>query len=400
VKKILTAGILCLLYYSTINAQGGIDIYGYVQSSFLTFHNHFEPYAPVGEDNYTYKNMGIDQLSVFFGKELGDDFSAFVNFEYSNNYSSDKGFGSFNLQEAYLKWDYRDFLKVKFGMVIPQFNSLFEIYNRTPLIPYLIKPKLYNTTAGNLVNIFNILPQKALIQANGSVPVESVNFEYALFMGNPPNSYISSPSNDMLPGYVPYGESAVNFISVGARIGIKTNFLRAGVSASMDKDNGRGFVKNSQGDIANIGDLNRYRLGADFYCKVWNFELNSEYLIVKDKIPSNVQDSLNLWNSLDPYFIGNGLDKKFYYATLQYDFSDKLIGYVMYDFLNDDINPYYFGLDGYYGYHLGAAYYMNDNILLKVQYNKNFGRFDTGEEVIPIRNYFEDVFSLGASYNF
>ena len=106
-------------------AQNTIDIYGYVQSSYLFFHNYYNPFPPSGEANYTYHNMGINQLNLFFAKDFGDDFSSFINFEFVNNYSSDKGFGSFNLSEAYIKWDYRDFLKLKFGMVIPQFNALF-----------------------------------------------------------------------------------------------------------------------------------------------------------------------------------------------------------------------------------------------------------------------------------
>jgi hypothetical protein len=400
VKIILTACSIFLLVYSTINAQSPIDIYGYAQSSFYMFHNTFTPYPPSGEDNYTYKNMGVNQLNLFFGKDLGDDFSGFINFEFINNYSSNNGFGSFNLQEAYLKWDYSDFLKVKFGMLIPQFNSLFEIYNRTPLLPYLIMPKLYDATSGDLVNTFDILPQKALIQLNGSVPVESANIEYALFMGNPPNSYISSPANNILPGYVPYGQSAVNFISVGGRLGIKLNNFRAGVSASFDQYNGRIFIKDSQGDTADIGDINRARYGADLYYKIWNFELSGEYLIVKNFVPSAIQDSLNLWSSQDPYFIGNSLDKKFYYATLLYNITDNLFCYVMWDYLNDEINPYYFGLDGYYGYHFGGGYNINDNIVLKFQYNKNFSRFDTGEDVFPIRKYYENIFTIGVSFTF
>jgi hypothetical protein len=172
------------------------------------------------------------------------------------------------------------------------------------------------------------------------------------------------------------------------------------VSASFDQYNGRIFIKDSQGDTADIGDINRARYGADLYYKIWNFELSGEYLIVKNFVPSAIQDSLNLWSSQDPYFIGNSLDKKFYYATLLYNITDNLFCYVMWDYLNDEINPYYFGLDGYYGYHFGGGYNINDNIVLKFQYNKNFSRFDTGEDVFPIRKYYENIFTIGVSFTF
>lgn len=397
-KKIVFLILIALS--GSVSAQGSLDIYGYAQASYINFANSYDPYPPEGEQNYKFHNMGIGQLNLFLMKDFGDNLSGFINFEFINNYSSDKNFGSFNLQEAYLKWDFRNFLKVKFGMIIPQFNNLFEIYNRTPLLPYLIRPKLYDATSGNLVDIFDILPQRALLQLNGSIPVESVNFEYALFLGNPPNKLISSSDNDMLPGYVAYGQSATNFFSYGGRTGIRMGDLRIGISGSIDKDSRRNFIKNSYEETADLGDLNRYRIGTDLNLRFGDFELSAEYLLVKTKVPSDLQDSLNTWNELDPYFVGNSFDKTFYYATLLYNISDKLNCYVMYDFLNDKVDPYYFGLDGYYGYHIGGSYYVNDSVILKIQYNKNFARYDTGEETDPIKKYYEDNYAAGVSITF
>lgn len=397
-KKLLFILLLPLL--GTTFAQSNIDVYGYAQTSYLFFNNSYDPYPPEGEKNYKYNNMGIGQLNLFFAKDFGDDFSAFINFEFINNYSSDKHFGSFNLQEAYVKWDYRNFLKVKFGMIIPQFNNLFEIYNRTPLLPYLIRPKLYDATGGNLVDIFDILPQKSLLQVNGFIPFNAINLEYAFFLGNPPNKFISSTDNDLLPGYVAFGQSAESYFSYGGRTGLRLGDFRIGVSGSIDKDNRRNFVKNSMEETADLGDLDRYRIGSDLNFKFGNFELSAEYLLVKTSLSSEIQDSLNAWNELDPYFIGNSFDKTFYYATLQYYLSEKLNFYIMYDYLNDKVDPYYFGLDGYYGYHFGGAYFINDSVILKLQYTKNFARYDTGEEVNPIRKYSENNVAAGVSITF
>ncbi|HEX2981945.1 MAG TPA: hypothetical protein VHO28_00225 [Ignavibacteriales bacterium] len=392
--------IMLLPLLGSIYAQDAIDVYGYAQTSYIYFTNSYDPYPPAGEADYEFHNMGVGQLNLFFAKNFGDDFSVFTNLEFINNYSSDKQFGSFNLQEAYLKWDYRDFLKIKFGMLIPQFNNLFEIYNRTPLLPYIIRPKLYDATSGNLVDIFDILPQKALVQLYGFIPASSVNFEYALFVGNPPNKFLSSPDNDLLPGYVAYGQSSKNYLSYGARLGVRTGDFRLGVSGSMDKDNKQNFIKNSNEDVANLGDLDRYRIGADINFKYGDFELSAEYLLVKTTLPSDKQDSLNAWHEADPYFIGDSFDKTFYYATLQYNISDKFFSYVMYDYLNDKADPYYFGLDGYYGVHIGGGYYANDSIILKLQYSRNFARYDTGEEIEPIRKYAETNFAAGVSITF
>lgn len=399
-KKLILLLLLSFPISEVLIAQSSIEIYGYAQSSYLLYNNKYDPYPPQGEQNYTYHNMGINQLNLFFNKDFGDNFSSFINLEFINNYSSDKGFGSFNLQEAYIKWDYRDFLKVKFGMIIPQFNSLFEIYNRTPLLPYIIRPKLYDATTGNLVDIFDILPQKALIQIYGVVPIESANIEYALFAGNPPNKFLSSPDNDILPGYVPYGQSGEKFFCYGGRIGLKYGNLKAGVSGNIDVDNRQNFIKNYSGDVVNLGNMDRYRLGVDIYLSMGKFEFSSEFLIAATDVPTDIQDSLNTWNASEPYFIGKSFDKKFFYATLQYNYDEKLFIYVMYDYLNDKLDPFYFGLDGYYGAHIGGGYYINDSIILKLQYNKNFARYDTGENFIPKRDYSENIYAFGASVTF
>ncbi|HEX3074492.1 MAG TPA: hypothetical protein VHP30_12850, partial [Ignavibacteriales bacterium] len=78
----------------------------------------------------------------------------------------------------------------------------------------------------------------------------------------------------------------------------------------------------------------------------------------------------------------------------------KFFSYVMYDYLNDKADPYYFGLDGYYGVHIGGGYYANDSIILKLQYSRNFARYDTGEEIEPIRKYAETNFAAGVSITF
>jgi hypothetical protein len=156
-------------------------------------------------------------------------------------------------------------LKVKFGVVIPQFNAMYEIYNKTPLLPYIIRPKLYEANAGNTYDLFDMLPQKALIHLNGTVPVKDMVFEYALYAGNPPNNFIFTANNPVImPSYVAYGQSAVDYVSYGGRVGITNDYLRAGVSISGDKENQRQYVTSSStGATADLGDLNRMRFGAD-----------------------------------------------------------------------------------------------------------------------------------------
>jgi hypothetical protein len=402
-RRLMTIVISAIVLLAVpLKAQGPVEVFGYVQTSFTNFHNVWKQGPPDGEDNYRFNYMGVNQMNLFLAKDFGSDLSGRINLEFVNNYSSDKGFGTFNLQEAYLRWDYRDYLKVKFGMVIPQFNALYEIYNKTPLLPYIIRPKLYEANAGNTYDLFDMLPQKALIHINGSIPVNDFVFEYAGYAGNPPNSFIFSPTNPVIsPSYAAYGQSGVSYLTFGGRLGVASDYFRVGVSLTRDKENQRNFVTSSlDGSTANLGDLGRTRFGADAQVTVGSFVLSGEYLVTHTTVPQAEQDSIDVWHAADPYGVGGGFQKKFYYATLLYNVTDQIFVYGMYDYLNDEHNPFFFGMDGYYGYHVGAGYRPNDAVVLKIQGIHNKGRYDVGAEVDPVRDYDEYQLAIGASLTF
>ena len=419
--------LLISLTQISLKAQDDLEVFGYAQPYFNSYSSEYgEPGPPEGEENYKYYTMGISQLNLFFKKGFGDDFSAFINFELVNNYSSDRGFGGFSLQEAYLRWNYSDELKVKFGMLIPTFNQLYEIYNKTPLLPYVFRPKLYETNQGNLVDVFSFLPQKALVQASGVLNAGDVKFDYAAYLNFPTNGFFSSEDNDLIPGYVAYGQSAVKYLGVGGRLGFRYDKLNVGVSAGVDKENRRNYRQTVYqkynyylddstsavyaNDETSLGDLNRFRLGFDLSFTLGDFTLSGEYLSVKTDIPTSSQEILNQWNADDPYFIGKGFDKSFYYGSLLYNISDKFFAYAMYDYMQDEADPFFFGEDGYGGYSFGGGYNLNDYVVFKVQYVTNNAKFDvqeidyngdgTVEAKEDVRDFIDHWFAIGISISF
>jgi len=396
--------ILFVFYpYVTSFAQTDLMIFGYVQSAFTRYENDWTPeydYGPENRINF----MGINQLNLFFSKSYTQDVTAFVNFEFTNNYSSNKGFGYFNLQEAYVRWDYKDYFRLKFGMVLPQFNAMYEIYNRFPLFPYIARPKMYETNLENVINLFDILPQKAMVQIFGSIPInDDINVEYAGYLGNPPNSFISSPNNDLLPGYVSYGQSATGYLSLGSRLGIKTNFLRLGASINLDRDNKTKFItydKDIIGHEVDLGSFKRTRFGFDIALTYSNFSLSAEYMKVITDIDASTQALLNEWSIINPNYNGKDFDKEAYFITLQYNFSDKLYAFAMLDYLNDNTNRYYFGIEGSKGINFGLGYNALDELILKAQVIFNKGKYDIGMTADPIRKYDERQYQIGASFTF
>ena len=72
-------------------------------------------------------SFSLQQMNLFLAKEISPSLSSFVNFEVTNSYSSDKNWGSFNLEEAWIKYRHGNEFNVKAGLLIPAFNNLNEI---------------------------------------------------------------------------------------------------------------------------------------------------------------------------------------------------------------------------------------------------------------------------------
>jgi len=87
---------------------------------------------------------------------------------------------------------------------------------------------------------------------------------------------------------------------------------------------------------------------------------------------------------------------------LQYNFTDNIYGYVMYDYLDDDINPYYFGTEGYKGFSFGAGWQVNDNVVLKAQLVQHNVKYDNTHDYInwTKTDYSEIFMVVGTSISF
>jgi hypothetical protein len=369
-NKYLVPGICgLLLFFSAAPGQTeGINIFGYFQaqaSNYESLPSRYSSTTPVVRT----LNFGLTQANVFVTKNFAPGLSSFVNFEFVNNFSSDRQWGSFNLQEAFLRYEYDETFTVKAGYFIPRFNSMYEVYNRTPLFPYLLRPLMYETQFGQLTNIFNALPSRALLQVSGVVPAGELGIEYAAYIGNPGEAFIESRNVPINPAYVPVGQNATNYKAVGGRLGLKYDAISMGVSGVLDKDNKRSFVIDLDGtQTGSFGDLDRQRYGADFSAS-WNgFTLTSELLLTTTSLTQEQKDSLEVWANIPNSQVGNNFDVKSYFVSLQYDATQKVSVYGMYELYNDNFMPFLIGIDGYGGWTGGVAYHCTDDIVLKGQY--------------------------------
>jgi hypothetical protein len=116
---------------------------------------------------------------------------------------------------------------LKLGLSIPTFNNLNEINNRTPLLPYVIRPLVYETSFNEFIPIEEFVPARAFVQAYGFFPFGESKLDYAVFVGNSPNIN-SDPERGQT------GTDTTATILVGGRLGIRYRELNLGFSATRE----------------------------------------------------------------------------------------------------------------------------------------------------------------------
>jgi hypothetical protein len=295
--------LLCPIVVSDAFAQregAPLKIFGYFQNSFqhwTVFENHPEQ-----------NSFGLQQLNLFFQKDFGRNWTAFVNFEALNNFSSSRHWGALNLEEAWVKYGPDMRFNLKLGLQIPIFNNLNEVKNRTPLLPYIIRPLVYETSFGEFLPLEEFVPARAFVQAYGFLPAGETKFDYAVYLGNSPNL------NDN-PERGQTGVDTTTAFLVGGRLGIRYRELKLGVSATHEKTNGFiGLAPLLGRQQADLEELPLTRWGGDLSYNLANFSFESELIHVE--VEAGIPD------------VELGL--KFYYATLGYRFTNALFGYGSY----------------------------------------------------------------------
>ena len=303
-------GVLFMLVMSlpiSLNAQlseSPIKIFGYFQNNF----QHQTASAQDPEQN----SFSLQQLNLFFQKDLAKNWRAFINFEFLNNFSSSRQWGSVNLEEAWVRYRLNEKFNLKMGLLLPIFNHLNEIKNRTPLLPYIIRPLVYETSFEEVVAIDDYTPSRAFLQAYGFLPMENVKFDYAIYLGNSPNISTRLPQLDT---EMQTGIDTTDTFLVGGRIGVRVSELKFGFSATRENDNRfQGSEVAFGGAPKRFLEIPRTRFGADL-------SYHSDKIVFESEIIRfNLEDASD---DLD-------LERTFYYGTLGYFFKENFFIYGSY----------------------------------------------------------------------
>ena len=385
--------VAILLVQVTAQGQsiGGINIFGYYQGQ-------FEQSNVQGDFARQWNTFGLQQMNLLLEKDLGSSLSGFVGLQFSGNYASDKSWGSFNVEEAWMKYSPVEYFNVKAGLLVPTFNNLNEIKTKTPLLPYVIRPLVYESPMAALLAPSSFVPEKAFFQIYGAFPVGSAKIDYSLFTGNNGPDFVSSTLG--IAGSLS-GQDTSKFKLFGGRVGIRTGSLKVGVSGTYDRNNPGNPVNLPSFfygatpiyDAASmLGSVVRVRVGADVSFQIAGVSFEGEVISVNHS-PTEAQqailDVLPLYTRNNLY---SDLNKLFYYAAVSYDFNDQWYGFATYSKYQDKFNMvFHAGMDCY-GF--GGGFRPTGSVVVKAQYAR-FAMLD-----LKVANYSMDRYTAAVSIYF
>lgn len=351
---LLTAAAVVGFARSTANAQAddnGLQIFGYFQARFLVE-------KQVGSQE-SINSFSLQQLNVFFRKPINPRWSSFVNFEAVNSYASDLGWGSFRLEEAWVGYRGGPSFQLRMGLLIPRFNRLNEIKNRMPLLPYIVRPLVYESSLSEVVSIEEYVPQRAYAQANGFFAIDRIKLDYAVYVGNSVQIN-SNPTSNIT------GVDTTGMFMGGGRIGLRYKDTMLGFSLTGDEVDLVDFYPGLPDSIGvspdRLDGVIRTRLGLDFSTTLKRVALETEYIKV------TYHDDIGGFN----------IDKSFGYVTLGYHFTDRWFGYTSYWKTVENWWDTPYGVPGERTFTIsgvGASYALNDRITFKGQFGE--GNYET-----------------------
>jgi hypothetical protein len=367
---------------SHLFAQRGaapIQVYGYFQTTLQ--------YINYDDSNNDETTFTLQQLNLFFQKDLAKNWSAFINFEVLNNFSSSRDWGAINLEEAWVKYRVSNELNVKFGLQIPIFNHLNEIKNRTPLLPYVIRPVVYETSFNEFLALEEYAPLQAFLQAYGFFSAGKIKLDYAGYIGNSPN--INSDPNQGVTGV----DTTDTFL-FGGRVGLRYKDLKMGVSGAYDRISAIRLPFAFGNELfRDIPESPRFRFGADVSLNTRKILLEGEIILVNydvefRRMPGDIGTLPQLT-----------FKRRFYYGTAGYHVIEPLLVYANWWLASEETLP--FVTNDFEAWSIGAAYSLNDRLVFKAQFGLPAAKAEILQGFNPLEEAIDfEFYSVAASVFF
>ena len=382
------AGSLAFVRVASAQESDDIRLYGFFQGLYRNSNVSGNLGGPA-----EFSTFSLQQLNGFASKQLNPSFSAFVNAELTNTFSTEKGWGTLRLEEAWMRYNHSAYLNVKAGLLVPTFNNLNEVKNRTPLLPYIFRPVAYEATFSNITNLEALVPNRAYVQVYGALPLGDMRFDYAAYMGNSEPSYAAKG----FVGTIVAGMDTTKSKLYGGRLGVRYGGLKVGVSGTYDMHK-RDQIRIRDLTIpVGLGEMERTRLGGDLSYSIGRVFGEAEAIFVRHSLDDAQKARLDfLANSNESPLRGvitNTPDMTFYYGLVGYNITDRFYGYMIYNFIKDGNTVA--SEAGTYAYGPGLGFRPIDTIVLKSQYIRSGLRENPRPAVLLVISMRERVDRFG-----
>ncbi len=330
-------------------SSSGIDVFGYFQT---TFDHSAEKQSIMSLPalTSTRNTFILQQANIFLRRQFDPRFAAFLNIEFTNTFSSSRDWGSLRLEEAWMRYEPSKIFSIKAGLLIPVFNNLNEIKNRTPILPYITRPFVYEAAAEGTASIDEFTPGGAFLQVQGTIDMLPLKLEYAFYGGNSDPSFVTT--NGVIGHYMIGGIDTTTYKLLGGRVGVRWEKLKAGFSFTADKVN-----RNSVG----LGAVPRRRYGGDVSYQIGRVSLESELISTEEVLDDPQLRVFQAVSRMNP-MLGTEPKNLFAYGLLMYDISDQFYVYGALQYLQSHGNSITRGI------WLGGGYRPIEQAVVKLQY--------------------------------
>lgn len=352
------------LFAPRANAQD-LSVYGFFQGQSRYSDETQTSMTQVGPTESTTENFNfsVQQLNLFFANQFSPAFSAFVNAEIRNTLSTGDGFGELRLEEAWARYNHSSTFNVKAGRLLPTFNNLNEIKNRTPLLPYVTRPVVYESSFARILPVDQFVPDQAYLQVYGAIPTGEIRVDYAAYVGNSDQTNVAPITS----GTVVAGSDTTMSKLIGGRLGARWRGFKAGVSGTHDmRQHGAFSLGGTTLPMPGLGEMTRTRLGGDFSFSMGRFYGEAEAVQVLYSLDDTQEAMLAEVSTMTNGVFSNNFDASFYYGLLGVNITEQLFAYGRYEFYADQSSSTL--AEGLDLYSVGAGFRPIDPITVKAQY--------------------------------
>lgn len=345
---LMAAGCLMLLQASPALSQSRdkLYVYGYFQAQYRLGAEE------LGGIRTKTNSFSLQQLNLLFSKNLGKSYSGFVDIESLNSFSSADGWGSLKLSEAWVRYHKGRAFMIKVGLQVPTFNNLNDIKNRTPLLPFILRPAVYESAYANLMPNYAFVPDQAFVSISGTLTSNRLKFDYTLYTGN--EKEFTSPVRNELNS-LPSGSDTTSAKLWGGRIGLRRNNIKFGISSTIDHTNPPQY---------DLTPVRRIRVGSDLSFAIKKAYTESEVIWVRH-FPNNDQQNVLAEISRANPLLTDDLNKFFVHFLLGYRPNEAINIYTAFNHMEDNSNIFW--KRGFNAWISGIAYKPTDPVSVKLQ---------------------------------